>query len=135
MNGPQDMGGLQGFGPVIAEQDEPVFHAEWEKKALALTVAMGFGGMWNIDKSRHARERVGPANYITWSYYKIWIGALEMLLTEAGLATTEEIKSGKADEFDTSRSKTTCEVTAAKKLWFWLWFWLRHGPPFFWASS
>lgn len=96
MNGPQDMGGLQGFGPVVPEPNEPVFHAEWEKKALALTVAMGFGGMWNIDKSRHARECVGPSNYISWSYYKIWTGALEALLKDAGLVTQKEIESGQS---------------------------------------
>ncbi len=97
MNGPQDIGGLQGFGPVIAEPNEPVFHAEWEKKALALTVAMGFTGTWNIDRSRSARESVGPSNYIIWSYYKIWIGALEQLLKDYELATGEEITSGKAE--------------------------------------
>lgn len=25
MNGPHDMGGFTGFGPVVAEPDEPVF--------------------------------------------------------------------------------------------------------------
>ncbi|MEM7425448.1 MAG: nitrile hydratase subunit beta [Pseudomonadota bacterium] len=96
MNGPQDMGGLQGFGPVEPEPNEPVFHADWEKKALALTVAMGFTGTWNIDRSRFARESVGPSNYISWSYYKIWLGALEQLLKDYELASEEEIASGKA---------------------------------------
>lgn len=35
MNGVHDMGGLQNFGPVVPEVDEPPFHAEWEKRALA----------------------------------------------------------------------------------------------------
>ena len=96
MNGPQDMGGLQGFGPVVAEKDEPVFHADWEKKALALTLAMGFTGTWNIDRGRYARECVGPSNYITWSYYKIWFNALEQLLKDYELATDEEISEGKS---------------------------------------
>lgn len=96
MNGPQDMGGLQGFGPVEPEQNEPIFHAEWEKKAMALTVAMGFTGTWNIDRSRYARECVGPANYITWSYYKIWLSALEQLLKDYGLASGEEIAQGRS---------------------------------------
>ncbi len=30
MNGPHDMGGFTGFGPVMPEPDEPVWHAEWE---------------------------------------------------------------------------------------------------------
>ncbi|MGB7829866.1 MAG: nitrile hydratase subunit beta, partial [Pseudolabrys sp.] len=41
MNGAQDMGGKPGFGPVNPEPNEPVFHAEWEKRAFALTLAMG----------------------------------------------------------------------------------------------
>ncbi len=98
MNGPQDMGGLQGFGPVVPEPNEPVFHADWEKKAMALTVAMGFTGTWNIDRSRFARESLGPANYITWSYYKIWFSALEKLIEEHGLATSEEMAGGKSLE-------------------------------------
>ena len=37
MNGPHDLGGQMGFGPVAPEKDEPYFHAEWEKRALGLT--------------------------------------------------------------------------------------------------
>lgn len=98
MNGPQDMGGLQGYGPVDPEPNEPVFHADWEKKAMALTVAMGFTGTWNIDRSRFARESLGPANYITWSYYKIWLSALEQLVKDYELASAEEIAQGKSLE-------------------------------------
>jgi hypothetical protein len=29
MNGIHDLGGMHGFGPVVREKDEPVFHAEW----------------------------------------------------------------------------------------------------------
>jgi nitrile hydratase subunit beta len=29
MNGVHDMGGMHGMGPIEAERDEPVFHAEW----------------------------------------------------------------------------------------------------------
>lgn len=96
MNGPQDMGGQQGFGPVVPEPNEPVFHADWEKKAMALTVAMGFTGTWNIDRSRFERESLGPANYLTWSYYKIWFSGLEKLITDYGLATSDEIAAGKS---------------------------------------
>jgi nitrile hydratase beta subunit len=95
MNGPQDMGGLQGFGPVLPEVDEPVFHAEWEKHVLALTVAAAFLGQWNIDEGRHARESLQPARYLSSSYYQIWLQALENMLETAGLASSDEISSGK----------------------------------------
>ena len=54
MNGPHDMGGMMNFGPVCPEVDEPLFHAPWERSALALTLAMGATGQWNIDASRSA---------------------------------------------------------------------------------
>jgi len=95
MNGAQDMGGMMGFGPVIAEKDEPVFHAAWERRAFALTLAMAAPGAWNIDQSRAARESLNPAQYLAKSYYEIWLAGLERLMTERGLITPEEIAAGK----------------------------------------
>jgi nitrile hydratase subunit beta len=95
MNGGQDMGGMMGFGPVIAEKDEPVFHAPWERRAFALTLAMGRPGGWNLDQSRAARESLHPADYLASSYYEIWIAGLEKLLAERGLVTFDEIAAGK----------------------------------------
>jgi hypothetical protein len=63
MNGPQDLGGQMGFGAVAPEVDEPIFHAEWEKRALGVTLCSGAMGHWNIDESRHARESLHPADY------------------------------------------------------------------------
>lgn len=97
MNGAQDMGGMHGFGPVAPEADEPWFHDEWEKKAFALTVAMGATGTWNIDMARAARESLPPAQYLSSSYYQIWFEALTKLLVEKSLASAREIQSGRAD--------------------------------------
>ncbi len=96
MNGAHDMGGMQGFGPVNPETDEPVFHAEWERRAFAITLAAGSLGKWNIDQSRYAREKQPPAEYLATSYYEHWLYGLERLLVERGLLTAEELKSGKA---------------------------------------
>ena len=41
MNGAQDLGGMMGFGPVQPEAHEPVFHADWERRAFAITLASG----------------------------------------------------------------------------------------------
>jgi len=94
MNGAQDMGGLHGFGPVEPEPNEPVFHAEWEKRAFAITLAMGMPGGWNIDMGRFARESLPPAQYLTKSYYEIWLAGLEKLAAERGLVSAEEIEAG-----------------------------------------
>ncbi len=91
MNGAHDMGGMDGFGPVDIEKDEPIFHAEWERRAMALTVAMGFQGLWNIDKSRYARENRDPLGYLEDSYYERWLYGLEVLLEQNGLVTRDEI--------------------------------------------
>ena len=94
MNGAQDMGGKHGFGPVKPEPNEPVFHDEWEKRAFALTLAMGMPGGWNIDMSRFARENRPPAEYLSMSYYQIWFAALEHMAKERGLVSDDEIEAG-----------------------------------------
>lgn len=95
MNGAQDMGGMHGFGTVEPEPDEPPFHAEWEKRAFALTLAMGAPGGWNLDMSRFARESLPPAEYLASSYYEIWLAGLEKLMAQRGLVTPDEIEAGK----------------------------------------
>lgn len=96
MNGGQDLGGMMGFGPVAPEPDEPLFHAEWEKRAMAVTVAAGACGFWNIDRSRHARESLPPADYLSKSYYDLWITGLARLVEETGMASAAEIAAGHA---------------------------------------
>jgi len=95
MNGPQDMGGQMGFGPVAPETDEPVFHTEWERRVLALTLAIGATGSWNIDASRHAREKIPALKYWSSSYYEIWLEGLMRLMIEHGLINKSEAASGR----------------------------------------
>ena len=93
MNGAHDLGGMHGFGPVDPERDEPVFHHEWERRAFAITLAMGARGAWNLDMSRHARERMTPGDYLATSYYEHWLHGLELLCSEKGLLSLEEIEA------------------------------------------
>jgi len=85
VNGGQDLGGTHGFGPVVAEPNEPVFHAEWERRAFAITVATGFLGRWNIDMSRWHRENRDPRDYLSSSYYELWLKGLESLIEDTRL--------------------------------------------------
>ena len=94
MEGAQDMGGVRGFGPVQPEPDEPVFHAEWERRAFALTLAMGMPGGWNIDMSRFAREDRPHQDYLGKSYYQIWLAGLERLMLERNLVSPDEVEAG-----------------------------------------
>jgi nitrile hydratase beta subunit len=89
-----DLGGTTGHGPIDYEPEGVVFHHDWEAKALALTLAAGASGKWNIDMSRRYRETL--PDYAELTYYEIWTASLERLLVERGLVTSEEVSSGHA---------------------------------------
>ncbi|MEO5734207.1 MAG: nitrile hydratase subunit beta [Rubrivivax sp.] len=89
-----DLGGHKGHGAVVPEAEGEHWHAPWEPRALALTLAMGATGAWNIDQSRAARET--QPDYAQLSYYRIWLAALERLLAERGLVAADEIDAGHA---------------------------------------
>lgn len=91
MNGIHDMGGMHGFGPVVRERDEPVFHAEWERRMFALRLAVGARRFFNGDEYRRTIERMPPAQYLAASYYERWLYALENLLIEKGVVARTEI--------------------------------------------
>jgi nitrile hydratase len=71
-----------------------LFHAAWEPRVLALTLAMGATGLWNIDASRAARETL--ADYRKLSYYQIWLAGLEQLLLQSGAVRADEIAQGRS---------------------------------------
>jgi nitrile hydratase subunit beta len=94
MNGVHDMGGMQGFGPVEPEENEPVFHAPWEGRALAMNRTMGALGLWNIDIGRFSREQLPPDVYLGSSYYRKWVLGLEDLVVQYGLVGEDELAAG-----------------------------------------
>ena len=87
-----DLGGRANRDPIVNEPEGEPFHAPWEARAMALTLAMGATGTWNIDMSRAARETL--PDYARLDYWRIWLAALEKLLAERGLASAAEIASG-----------------------------------------
>ena len=93
MDGIHDMGGMEGFGRVQPELNEPTFHADWERRVLAIVNGVLTLTGVNIDEFRHAIERIPPARYLTSSYYERWLLAAETLLVERGIITGEELKS------------------------------------------
>ncbi len=95
MNGPHDLGGQMGFGPVAPEPNEPIFHAPWETRALGVTLCCGAMGQWTLDESRYARETLHPVDYLSSSYYEIWIKGVEKLLTRHGCVTPDELAKGR----------------------------------------
>lgn len=94
MNGIHDMGGMDGFGKVEAEPNEPPFHARWEGRVLAMQRAMGYAGAWHIDHSRFAQEILPPQVYLSVSYYQRWELAMEHNLVERGYVAPDELAAG-----------------------------------------
>jgi len=96
------MGGLQGFGPVEVEADEPVFHADWERKTFRLTTAAMLAGHL-AGRTRYAIERMDPAWYLTSPYYEHWLTATATALVEAGVITQHELDDRLGSAFAVAR--------------------------------
>jgi nitrile hydratase len=91
MNGIHDMGGMHGFGPVVVEADEPVFHATWQQRVLGMVYqVVGFGWV-NIDAFRHGIERMDPVAYLDDGYYGRWLSSLERVLRDANVLAAGEL--------------------------------------------
>jgi nitrile hydratase beta subunit len=109
MDGVHDLGGMQGFGPVEREENEPAFHAPWEAAVLAMMRAGGGRGLFNIDEFRHGIERMEPAEYLRASYYEKWLDGISRLLVEKGIVSQAELAA--RDEF--FRARPEAPATAA----------------------
>jgi nitrile hydratase subunit beta len=96
MDGIHDMGGMDGFGKVTPEPNEPVFHQRWEAGAMAMSRAMGASGTWNIDMTRFGIELLAPDVYLTSSYYERWFLRLEDMLLQHKLIGADEVAVGHA---------------------------------------
>jgi nitrile hydratase len=103
MDGIHDLGGKHGYGRVAREPaaptaggepafHEPAFHERWEAKVFTMSRVPGaIGANNNTDRFRHAVERMDPVAYLTHTYYGRWLAAIETLLVEGGVLTSEEI--------------------------------------------
>ena len=94
MNGVHDIGGMHGFGKVEPEPEGEAFHHAWEGRAFALTRAMAYCGLWNIDIIRWYREVLPPAVYMAASYFEKWTLGLEDQCVAYGLVGHDELQAG-----------------------------------------
>jgi len=115
MDGIHDMGGMHGFGKVEPEENEPVFHAAWEARCLALNRAMGAIGAWTIDEARAGIEKLPPDVYLARSYYGKWALRLWNMVIARGFAGADELATGHAlhSAKPTKRKFGTAEVPRA----------------------
>ena len=80
-----DVGGMPGFGPVAIEQDEPAFHADWERRMFGITMCVI--GKWlvgSVDEFRWGVEQLTPEQYFAQSYYERWFSPIERALFARG---------------------------------------------------
>jgi nitrile hydratase beta subunit len=93
MNGIHDVGGMDGFGKIKIDENEPLFHEEWERRAFGLLNGALGQGWFNLDEMRHGIERMDPVDYLTSSYYGHWVSTLSKLLIEKGMIDEDELES------------------------------------------
>jgi nitrile hydratase beta subunit len=97
MNGIHDMGGMQGMGPIEYEESEPVFHAPWEGRVLAMTRAVTATGKLQ-GGLRPPIESLTAFEYLRMSYYEKWLTSLTVRVVASGLLTRAEIENGHTAE-------------------------------------
>ena len=113
MNGVHDLGGMDGFGPVHVEANEPLFHHAWERVVFGVVAAMSVQRLSNVHTFRHAIERMDPVHYLSSSYYEHWLTALATLLVERGIATRAALEAKAGGDFPLSAPARPGGVHAA----------------------
>ena len=118
MDGIHDMGGMQGFGKVEIEVDEPVFHHEWERRVFALTMAAPFVAGFSDDHLRRQIESIAPCDYLNSTYYQLWFEGLQRQLRELEIVSNQEIArqsvlSGLLASFNAAQQARADELYAA----------------------
>jgi nitrile hydratase len=113
MNGVHDLGGMQGFGPITPEKNEPVFHAPWEGRLVAIRRAL-IAEKKIPGTLRTVIESLPAVDYLSKSYYEHWYEAVVELLVQNRVATQEEIASGKPVKGSVKSGPALTPAQAAK---------------------
>lgn len=95
-----DVGGMQGFGALDRELDEPPFHSDWEAHVFAMNRALIGQGVYNLDEFRDAIERMAPQHYLESSYYEKWLHAISTLLVDKGVLTPADLSADEVHDHD-----------------------------------
>lgn len=113
MDSAHDLGGRQGFGPVVVEPYERHYHARWEaatrllfRVILPRHLPNGSDGVL-----RHAIERIDAVTYLTSSYYERWLTAAATLAVESGIVTHAELEERAGGPYPLSASVTAATIT------------------------
>lgn len=91
VNGPHDVGGLVGLGPVPCKEPGPVFREEWEGKVFAMSVAGVVSGAFAVDDHKTATEGLHPVAFMSMTYWEQWLYATETSFVKTGVITREDV--------------------------------------------
>ncbi|HTF54685.1 MAG TPA: nitrile hydratase subunit beta [Pseudonocardia sp.] len=123
MNGPHDLGGRHGFGPVTPELDEPPWHHDWEARMHVMALACQVRGFFVLDEQRHACEQLPPVQYLHGNYYERWNAAVTGILMDKGVldpdafaALTAQFLAGTAARAATDRQSDGLGDTLVRAL-------------------
>ena len=82
---------MHGFGLLPLEDNEPVFHAEWEARICGtLLSSLGLFGV-SLDNVRSRMEHMPPGQHLKSGYYDKWLYALEQLTVEKGICSQADL--------------------------------------------
>jgi nitrile hydratase beta subunit len=93
LNGVHDIGGMDGFGAIQRETNEPVFHEPWESRVFGMFLTGAGMPPQPLDAGRHRLERLDPVKYLSSSYYERWLAMMESALIETGTLSQNEIEA------------------------------------------
>ena len=100
MRGIHDLGGMFGFGPIVRENDEPVFHEEWQETAFAVMMsAFAISPGLTADQYRHSVERMAPSQYLPVHYYERMLTGITTLLVERGVLDLADLEQRAGGSF------------------------------------
>jgi nitrile hydratase len=114
MDGLHDLGGRQGFGPVVRQGHTEPFHNEAEIRIAAMWVRLVRHGVYNMDEYRHAIERMEPRHYMTASYYERTFTAVASLCVERGVFSAGELSAAAGFEVPLSRPSREGRIADAQ---------------------
>jgi nitrile hydratase subunit beta len=113
MDGVHDLGGCEGFGPIVDKDDGEPFHADWEMRAFGIKEVSAGATNWTIDWFRHCRELTVPVDYLTRPYFDQRLTVVAAQMVDEGYLTLDEIKRG-ASTFAANPSRPPQTPEAAR---------------------
>jgi nitrile hydratase subunit beta len=93
VDGVHDMGGMHGFGSVVAPGGDMPYHERWEPRVFAIQMLVGIEGLGAGPGGRAVREEMEPADYLAASYYERWLFSAERRLLRKGTIAPGEVES------------------------------------------